>query len=411
MRALLPRALDLLSGRVVGPIRTKDELSKLGSVGSPPLFSLSPSRKLTKSVRDKGYTHIRRFVAIPSHSTARWLLPIGCASGAIAGTQIYRPYKWAPRMIKSLLIAMMKMGWDGWLGSQVLVASRGLLPLEALVCAVTGEHRPLLALSLGRQAAVRKLTVQVMRSSGDILGYMKLPLTDAATERVRNEAIVLERLWKFPALRPHIPRLLYAGNWNETYVLFQSALEGERGPVSFNGMHEKFLETLRSVHWVEIPGKTLIAQLAAKWQKAVPHLGAAWEDLGQEVLRLSTRNLEGKVLRCSVMHGDFAPWNTRVVQNKLLSFDWESADWEAPVSWDIFHFHLQTASSLRKSDRFLRPPRSEPYDEISFMLYVLSSVCQFLGEDNHTAISLRQRLLTDQLHNKDVLLETPASAA
>lgn len=411
MRRLLPRALNLLLGSAVGPIRTEDDLSGLDRLGSPPVFSLSPSRGLTKSVRDNGYTYVRRFVAIPSHSMARWLLPIGSTSATLSGTQIYRPYKWAPRMIKGFLIGMMKMGWEGWLGSRVLVASRGLLPLEALVSAVTGEHRPLLALSLGRQAAVRKLTVQVMRPSGDILGYMKLPLTDAATERVRNEARILERLWNFPALRPHIPRLLYAGSWNDSYVLFQSALEGERGPASFNRMHEKFLETLRSVHRVEIPGRTLIAELAAKWQKVVRHLGAVWEELGREVLRISTRHLQGKALHCAVMHGDFAPWNTRVRQNKLLMFDWESADWEAPVSWDIFHFQLQTAYFLQKKGRFLGPHRSEPSDEISFMLYVLSSVCQFLEEHNDTAISLRQRLLTDQLRKKDMLLVDPASAA
>lgn len=410
-RALLPRALDLLFGSAIGPIRNEDELSGLDNLEFPPVFSFSPSRGLTKSLRQRGYLHAHRFVAIPSHSKPRWLLPIGDASGTLAGTQIYLPHKWAPRTIKSLLLGMIKMGLDGWLGSRVLVASRDLLPLEVMVRAVTGEDHPLFALSLGRQPAVRKLTVQVMRSQGNILGYIKLPLTDASTERVRNEATILERLWNFPALRPHIPRLLYAGNWNSTHVLFQSPLEGEVGPISFDSLHEKFLRTLWNVHRVEKPGQALIHEVAAKWEKAAPLLGDKWNDLGQEVLRRSARNLHGKMLRYSVMHGDFAPWNTRVRRGELQLFDWESADWEAPSSWDAFHFHVQTASSFKKNGgRYMHSEIDSP-DKTSFMLYVLNSVCQFLEEDNHRAIGLCQRLLNGQLHNKNMPLESVTSAA
>ena len=172
------------------------------------MFSLSPSHRLTKILRHKGYTHLTRFATIPSHSVPRWLLPIGDVSGTLAGTQIYLPHKWMARAMKRLLMATIRMGWNGSLGSQVLIASKGPLPLETLVRAVTGECNPVFALSLGRRLAVRKLTVQVMRRNGEILGYMKLPLTEAATERVRHEAIVLERLWNFPTLRPHIPQLV-----------------------------------------------------------------------------------------------------------------------------------------------------------------------------------------------------------
>jgi hypothetical protein len=408
--SLLARALGVLLGPAAGPIQAKRGVSELASVGSPPVFSLSPSGKLMEDLRDEGYTHVHRFTAIPSQSMPRWLLPIGDRRGTLAGTQVYLPHTWATRTMKSLLIGMIKMGWKGRLGSRVLVASQGPSALEVLVRAVTEEPQPVFALMLGRLPAVRKLTVQVMRSQGDVLGYIKLPLTDAATQRVRNEATILERLWNFPALRPHIPRLLYAGNWNDTYVLFQSSLEGKVGPMSFDGLHEKFLNTLRNVHSVEKFGQGLIDEVAAKWLKAAPILGDKWIDLGREVLRRSTRNLHGKMLLYSVMHGDFAPWNTRVRRGELLLFDWECGDWEAPSSWDIFRFHVQTAYAFKKNpERYLLDLGR--LDEASFTLYLLNWACELLQEGNHGGIGLCQRLLTSQLRKKDVPLESPASTA
>jgi hypothetical protein len=411
MRALLPQALELLLGSAVGHVQGKAELPDLAGIGSPPVFSLSPSCKLTDSLRQKGYAYVRYFAALPSYSKPRWLLPIGASCGMLAATQMYLPHTRTARILKSLVVRIIKTGWDGWLHSRVLIASRDPLPLEDLVRDITGEQRPIFALSLGRQPAVRKLTVQVMRPSGEVLGYMKLPLTDAAIDRVRNEAAVLERLWKFPTLRPHIPRLLYAGNWNNTHVLFQSPLKGEAGPISFDGLHERFLRALWNVRRVERPGQALIDKVATNWGKAAPILGGKWNDLGQEVLRRSTRDLQGKMLRYSVMHGDFAPWNTRLRLGELLLFDWESADWEAPSLWDVFHFRVQTTFSFKTNSGQYLPSNLARPETASFMLYLLNSVCQYLQEENYCAIGLRQKLLTSQLREENILPENPASAA
>jgi hypothetical protein len=407
--SLLARALGVLLGPAAAPIRAEREVPGLAGVGVSPLFSLSPSPTLVEHLRREGYDHFRYFLAVPSRRMARWLLPFEDASGMLAGTEIYLPYKWAPRMLKSMVIRMAKLGCVGCLRSRVLLASKGPLRLETLVHEVTGEPHPIFALSLGRRAPVRKLTVQVMRPRAanntnrrqgqtrhDLLGYIKLPLTDAASERVRHEAATLERLWNFPSLRKHIPRLLYAGDWNDTYTLFQSPLEGDIGPTHLNGMHEEFLHLLWNVYRVEKPGKTLIQKVGARWEKVAPLLGAKWDELGREVLVRASRVINDKVLPFSVMHGDFAPWNTRVRDKELLLFDWESADWEAPTTWDMSHFEVLTASSLGKSNGH------HTFDVESggvfFMLYLLNSVCQFFEEENHEAISYRQRLLTEQFH-------------
>jgi peptidoglycan-N-acetylglucosamine deacetylase len=395
MKTLLPRALELLLGSAVGPVRSKVELPDLTGLGSPPVFSLSPSRKLTKDLRQEGYKHVRHFAALPSHSRPRWLLPIGASCGMLAATQMYFPHKRTARFLKSLVTGIIKTGWDGWLGPRVLIASREPLPLEGLVRDITGEQRPIFALSIGRQPAIRKLTVQVMSPRGEVLGYIKLPLTDAAIDRVRNEAATLERLWRFPTLRPHIPRLLHAGAWNDSYLLFQSALPGELGPTSLTEMHAHLLQTLWSANQLERSGPNLVEEIGPKWDKAVVLLDSKWKELGQEVLRRSARDLDRLTIPCGISHGDFAPWNTRAHQGRLLLFDWESTHWEAPTSWDMFHFRLQAAVSLKKGIGSSFP--TDHTGGASYLLYLLYSVIQFLQEENWTAIGHRRKLLVSEL--------------
>ena len=395
MKALLPRTLELLLGSAVGPVRSKVEFPDQAGLGSPVVFSLSPSRKLTNNLRQEGYAYVRHFAALPSRSRPRWLLPIGASCGMLAATQMYFPHRRTARILKSLVTGIIKTGWDGWLGSRVLIASKEALPLEGLVRDITGEQRPIFALSIGRQPAIRKLTVQVMSRRAKVLGYMKLPLTDAAIDRVRNEAATLEQLWNFPTLRPHIPRLLHAGTWNDSYLLFQSALPGELGPTNLTEMHANFLQALWNVNRIERSGQNLVEEIGPQWDKAAVLLGSNWKELGREVLRRSAQDLDRLTIPCGISHGDFAPWNTRVHEARLLLFDWESTQWEAPTTWDIFHFRLQAAVSLKKGNGSSFP--TEHTDGASYLLYLLYSVIQFLQEENWTAISHRQKLLISEL--------------
>jgi hypothetical protein len=51
--------------------------------------------------------------------------------------------------------------------------------------------------------------------------------------------------------------------------------------------------------------------------------------------------LGNKRLTFHLCHGDFAPWNAQLVDGRLVLFDWEYADLEAPAAWDLFHFNVQ----------------------------------------------------------------------
>src|SRR5437773_2489480 len=119
MKALLPRALELLFGFTVDPLRSKVELPDLAGIGSPAVFSLSPSRKLTNNLRLQGYAYVRHFATLPSRSGPRWLLPMGASCGMLAATQMYFPHKRTARILKSLVTGIIKTGWDAWLGPRI----------------------------------------------------------------------------------------------------------------------------------------------------------------------------------------------------------------------------------------------------------------------------------------------------
>ena len=393
MNEPLQRALDLFAGYRGASCAAQPAAENPGTAHPLPI-SLRPSRRLIRDLKSKGYVHSHQFVLLPSLKNPRWLLPLGNSKAMAAGSQIYVPHRRIARLMKGLLVNMIKRGWNGWGCRKALVASSKPLPFEDLVREVTGEARPLFAMSLGSRPAVSKLTLQAIAQDGKILGYFKVPLSDVATERVRHEAAILERLWNFPGLRPHIPRLFYSGTWHGTYLLFQSPLDGEPSPANFSSVHERFLRALQDIHGILKPGARLVQEVAAKWEKAAVRLPSLWQELGEEALQRSTRCLRGRILRCGPAHGDFAPWNMRIQRDGLLLFDWESADWEAPHGWDNFHFHVQTASSLGTKNGRSFLARADDERKALYILYLLSSVCQFLEEENQQAIEYRRNLLT-----------------
>jgi hypothetical protein len=399
----LSEAISIVFGSPLHTVNgevSQAELFDHSAVHSTLLFRGMPNRKTVALVKEGGRPKVYRYAVLPSHRIPRWMVPIGDHGASLAATQIYFPHKWAPKTLKTLLSALIRLGCANWMRN-VLIASQDSSPLEKLIRDVTGEQEIRFALSMGRQPAVRKLTVQVMRPDGHILGYIKLPLTEVADHRVRNEARILERLWNFPRLRSHIPRLLYAGDWNGSYLLFQSPLDGEAGPVNFRQLHKKFLATLHECHAVERPGQALVEEVGEKWRSVAPQLSDEWRALGEEALRRSKVILQGKSVLHNVVHGDFAPWNTRVYHKELRLFDWESAMWEGPSGWDIFHFRIQTTSAFNDRDAYL-PFDLAPEEQSSFMLYLVNSVSQFLQEANPEEIDLRQEYLRRFLNGDEL---------
>ena len=182
-----------------------------------------------------------RYAVLPSLHEPRWLLP---AAGAIAacGLDMYKPYTRQAKILKSLLMAAFRLGLPFPKARCVVLDS--LAPLHSLVTEMTGEAQPFFALAIGRPGPSARVIVQAMRPSGEVLGYLKFPISETAGEPIRNESRALRELHDLPRLRPCVPRILFAGEWKGAYLLFQTKAPRTAGPTRFTAAHERFLREL-----------------------------------------------------------------------------------------------------------------------------------------------------------------------
>jgi hypothetical protein len=335
-----------------------------------------------------------RFAVLPSRQEPRCLVPLGDSRTTLEGLRIYTPYALGARVRKSLLTQIVKTGWSGWAMHSLHVGEP--VGLKALVTNVTGERNPAFAMSLVAPGKYRKLTVQVMRAGSETLGYIKLGLTKPAGERVRHEAGVLGDL---SALRPYVPRVLYAGEWQNSYMLFQSPLEGRPGQAELSGMHVEFLEKLGALRRVDKPGLHVVEEIGARWKEVTWRCDWRWQQLGTAALAAARCDLEKLRIPCGFWHGDFAPWNTRVRDGHLSVFDWESCEDGTPLGWDTFHFSVQVASLLKKSWRSQFDLTASPGARGLFLLYLLASLGKSLDEraEENPGLEFRKQALINEL--------------
>lgn len=353
-----------------------------------------------KQLRCNGVPRVQTFGAIPSKRNARLVVPIGRQQPVVGGLEIWQPYAWRAKLLKRALIVFCRLGWTGWARDVAVVQSQLPLEIEELVTRITGERQPCFALSLGTPGKYRKLSIRVMGRTGNLLGYVKLPLEPAAVFRVRHEAKVLESLNRSPRLRPHMPSVLYAGDWGDRFILFQSAGGTRPGPVEFGELHRSFLEGLGSVELAEIPGAELVRREEGSWKACESDIPPQWRAMAEETFRQATRALQETNVACGICHGDFAPWNTAMIGERLFVYDWESAEMDTPLSWDRFHFQIQTFSLLKR-----RPIRSSSLaanrvERGLLFLYLLSSARRHMEEESSKAacaIDYRHQLLLKEL--------------
>jgi hypothetical protein len=385
---VVERALDILFTDESNHLVFVNDHKELSSVNTGAVVS-DVSTATRNSLVANGFGLRRMFALLPSIENTRWLVPRNSETRIVNGLEMYPSFSTRARVYKSFASRMAALGWPGWSANSVCVSSKGLLPIEKLIQGITGEKNPQFSLSLGTASLYRKLTVQVMRASGEILAYLKLPLTESSDHRIQNEARVIGAL-NSTAISNHVPRLLYFGKWKSVNLLVQSALAGESGPVRMGESHENFLGLMHGVNQVKQSGSSVVRKTAEAGRGLGAALGSAWNDLAREVFRVTEEILGKREISCSLSHGDFTPWNTRVRENGLSVVDWEMATWDAPSSWDRFHFLVQTQSLLRQGGGVASLSNLSSTDRALYLLYLISSAAS-LAEENPQSYDLRFR--------------------
>lgn len=338
------------------------------------------SRGVPQSLLANGYRFSHCFALLPSKQRTRWLVPRSKDWQKASGLEMYPSFSIRAVVYKTFASRMATMGWPGWSANSLWVASKERFPIENLVEDITGESQPQFALSLGTAGSSRKLTVQVMRRDGKILGYIKLPLTNQADTRIQTEARMLQRLNGNARLQEFIPLVLYASEWHSSHILFQESITGDPGPTRLTACHDRIFDAMHSVQAALKPGERVARDVDDRASASLKRLGSKWECLAADTLRVAAGMLSGADVRCGLGHGDFAPWNTRVSAGKLCVFDWEMASWDVPLTWDKFHFLVQTRSLLRRGNGVESLGRLTNEDYALYLLYLLWSTANLVDD-------------------------------
>ena len=345
----------------------------------------------------------RAFAVVPSSRNPRWLLPIDSPRSAAAGLDFCAVYSPRARLLKNALRLFLRSPCSNLLLNQIEVSHESLAALEDLIEKALGVKTPTFAMSIPAPGRKCKATIQIMSRDGEILGFLKVPLTDGAAERTRHEAFTLRRLACFPELQSSVPEVLFAGDWNGAYVLLQSPLPGRPAGSRFSIRHHEFLRKLQAANRAVRSGEDLVAMTGKRWRKLARDADGDWVDAGERALEYAGCRLASTAVACGISHGDFAPWNLRLQGNSLRAFDWENANWNAPAHWDWFHFQVQVRANLGPGFQtpLLRcfPESLQPL----FTLYLLNSLCD--GYDEGMAekgLRYRQRLLSGLVESEAV---------
>ena len=85
------------------------------------------------------------------------------------------------------------------------------------------------------------------------------------------------------------------------------------------------------------------------------------------------------------MHGDFVPWNTFVQSDgELFVFDWELAEFDQPIIWDVMHFHARAAVMRGKPElpmNWVQLGSGDlPTDKGLLLLYLVDSLSSILKD-------------------------------
>lgn len=355
-------------------------------------YSLAPAeaRGGSESAREE-------FTLLPSRKAPRWMLPVGDPAATLSGLRIYAPYQRKAQMLKGLLWAATHARLIRFAGERIVLQRP--FPVDTLVYSLTGERQPVYAFSFGAPGPYCKFTIQVMRPNGESLGYMKVPLTIRAANRIRHEEVTLRRLARISSLQLSVPAVIESGRWQGSYLLFQGPMPGGPGRRAWTDSHLRFLSKLSRIDALERPGNSISRLVAGEWEVARHRFDPTWNLAVETTIDWATRRVDDCTIPCSLRHGDFAPWNTRGHEGELKVFDWEAAADREPAIWDEFHFRVQVICLLGRPHRaFLEENGRDRMRSALLGLYLVNSASRLVREGvwaQSDAIARRLALLVD----------------
>lgn len=213
---------------------------------------------------------------------------------------------------------------------------------------IVGE--PLLAsLPLSAARANRKPVLHLLDARGRTLAFVKVGVNTLTKKLVRREASVLARLNRLQLTTVRVPEVVHAGVWNDLELLVLSALPTWRGgPPDLDSLRESMHEVAAATTpdpASSATGHDYVRELLSRMRVLAAH-GAPKDQQTASQLESIVLELDPTAvttLPLGAWHGDWTPWNCRMVDGRCLVWDWERYEAPVPVGFDALHYSLQHA--------------------------------------------------------------------
>ena len=289
---------------------------------------------------------------LPLENGGGYLIPLDSRHAAVKALDLYNAQSLKARLAKGLLAAGFRLGMGRcWLrgvqrvlGPEILHEERTGPGLLEYLKDVLGRSDLSFAISLGTPGPHRKPVLLALSREGKRLAYVKVGANAVTNTIVQHEADILKRLASRSFASFAAPAVLHEGWWNERYVCVQSALPEGRGKRVSTRLTVEYLDItkeLAATHTCWVPLKE-----SEFWRQLHRQIDEVSETCYRAPLERGIRKVEqwldGDRLPFHLDHGDFAPWNMKTVNNKIIVFDWEHASMAGLPAWDLFHFIFET---------------------------------------------------------------------
>jgi len=252
--------------------------------------------------------------------------------------------------------------------------------------------------------------------------FVKIPLTDSAEKLVENEFQILDKLSSTNFEKLVIPKTEH--NHSGISVSNVQPTQSEKN-TSFQATHlnaltelyqvdSKEMSVTRTLLWKKIEQGMQDLKLVKKTNNGLPiekvkQLTGLCETIYNEMADFDE-------VIVGIGHGDFTPWNMYHAKGKLHLYDWEMANSETPLLFDVFHYFFQKGILIeRKNFKTIKNEIQEVMKssdaqmiiqkysldwEKHYSIYLLYIVCYYLPKYT------QQSRLHDQVHwLTDVWLE------
>jgi len=299
-----------------------------------------------------------KYIILPSKDEPRWLIPESSKTIMSRAFDIYQPYLCTAKLVKKVLAVGLKysIGKNLWGRDRIWVIYNGKAEnthnIKHLLSDHFREKNIFLSVASGTISPHRKIAVQVMNHQGKVLGFMKIGTTELAKIQIRREARILRELRSLNLKSVRIPEVLKI--WDTGYgklLLISPPGENFRpGPMTMKGVHHAFLD--------ELYDKTIRYCLLEKhpaWfrlNKKVKEINRSGVKSAKKIICKALSKirgaLDGQEIPAVRIHGDFAPWNTRINGTNLFVYDWEYSESDGIPFYDVIHWSVQVMMLVKK---------------------------------------------------------------